>query len=98
MLSFLDEDETVTYTVTAPAVSGAGSFSGVLKDEDKGEYAVGGDASVTVVTVVDLVAAYDTDRSGSIERLEYQAAVEDYLRDVIDRAAYEEIVELYLRS
>ena len=98
VLSFLDEDETVTYTVTAPAVSGAGSFTGVLKDEDKGEHAVGGEPSVTVVTGVDVFATYDTDRSGSIERLEYQAAVEDYLRDVIDRAAYQEIVELYLRG
>ena len=61
MLSFLDEDETVTYTVTAPAVSGAGSFTGVLKDEDQGEHAVGGEPSVTVVTVVDVLAAYDTD-------------------------------------
>ena len=74
------------------------SFLGVLKDADKVEHAVGGDVSVAVATVVDLVAAYDTDRSGSIERLEYQAAVEDYLLDAIDMAAYEEIVELYLRS
>ena len=98
VLSFLDEDETVTYTVTAPAVSGAGSFTGVLKDKDKGEHAIGGDASVTVEAVVDVLAAYDTNRNRSIERPEYQAAVEDYLRDVIDGTAYQEIVELYLRG
>ncbi len=98
VLTFLEDHQTVTYTVTAPAVSGAGSFSGVLKNEDKDEHAVAGEASVAVEAVLDVLAAYDTDGSGSIEKPEYQAAVEDYLRDAIDKAAYEEIVELYLRG
>ena len=78
--------------------SGVGSFSGVLKDDDKGEHVVGGQHQVTVGAALDLFAVYDTDGSGGIEQPEYQSAVEDYLSGVIDKAGYSTIVDLYLRG
>ena len=36
--------------------------------------------------------------NGSIDREEYQAAAEHYLRGSIDKATYQEVAELYLRS
>ena len=36
--------------------------------------------------------------NGSIDRDEYQAAAEHYLRDTIEKETYQEIAELYLRS
>jgi len=41
-------ESTFTYTVTAPGTAGDYVFSGILKDEDKIAYAVGGDNTVTV--------------------------------------------------
>ena len=66
-------DETVTYRVTAPATAGVGSFSGVLRDEDKAEYRVGGQSRIaTMATGLGLLDRYDTNpRDGSIGRDEY---------------------------
>ena len=36
--------------------------------------------------------------NGSIDREEYQAAAEHYLRDTIDKETYQEVAELYLRG
>ena len=41
-------DETFTYTVVVPAEEGMYSFSGVLKDANKVEQAIGGDSELTV--------------------------------------------------
>ena len=92
------EGETTTHTVTATDTSGVGSFSGVLKDDDKGEHVVGGQHQVTVGAALNLFAVYDTDGSGGIEQPGYQLAVADYLCGVIDKAGYSTIVDLYLRG
>ena len=70
------KDEPITYRVTAPAAAGVGSFSGVLRDEDKAEHQVGGQLQLTVF---DLLTRYDADGDGQINtRLEYLAASRDY--------------------
>ena len=43
-------DEEFTYKVTASSTEGDYTFNGVLKDEDKNSYPVGGDSGVTVRT------------------------------------------------
>ena len=66
-------DETVTYRVTAPVAAGVGSFSGVLRDEDKAKYQVGGQSRIaTMVAGLSLLDRYHTNpRDGSIGRDEY---------------------------
>ena len=44
------------------------------------------------------LAMYDADKNGSIDKSEYQAAAEHYLRDTIDKATFQEVAELYLRG
>ena len=46
----LDGDEEFTYKVTASSTEGEYTFNGVLKDEDRNSYPVGGDSGVTVRT------------------------------------------------
>ncbi len=41
-------DKTFTYTVTASSVAGEHSFSGMLRDSDRGDHDVGGASTVTV--------------------------------------------------
>ena len=45
---YLLGDTSFNYTLTAPHTEGTYSFSGLLKDEDKNEYEVGGDTEVVV--------------------------------------------------
>jgi hypothetical protein len=86
------------YTVTAAAGSEAGSFSGVLKDEDKVEHDVGGQHQVTVAAAADLLTRYDVDdRDGSIGKSEYLRALGDYLfSGTLSKAEYLEVLSLYL--
>ena len=44
------------------------------------------------------LATYDADKNGSIDKSEYQAAAEHYLRGMIDKATFQEVAELYLRG
>ncbi len=44
----LSEETSFTYTVTASDVEGPHTFSGTLRDSDRNDHAVGGDATVTV--------------------------------------------------
>ena len=92
VLTFL-EGETLSYMVTASTTSGVGSFSGILKDEDKAEHRVGGQHQVTVLAALDLLARYDTDGDNAIERLEYLAALDDFIDGLIDKAALLEVLD-----
>ena len=46
----LQGDESFTYIVTAPSTEGPYTFSGMLRDFDRGNHEVGGDTEVTVST------------------------------------------------
>jgi len=46
--TFMADAVSFTYTVTASATAGTYSFSGVVKDEDKIEYTIGGDTEIGV--------------------------------------------------
>jgi hypothetical protein len=99
MLPFLMGD-TVTYRVTAPAVAGADSFTGVLKDEDKSEVTVGGQSQATTAAVgQSLLDRYDINpMDGSIGRDEYLEALDNYISGAIDRDAYLEVLDLYINA
>ena len=51
--TFIGDSVTFDYTVTASTTEGTYSFSGVVKDEDKNEYIIGGDTDLEVVLVTD---------------------------------------------
>ena len=92
-------NETITYKVTAPAVAGVGSFSGVMKDEDNAGYQVGGQSQVaTIPAGLSLLDRYDTNpMDGAIEQQEFDIALRHYLFDgTLDQAGFEEILRLYL--
>ena len=97
ILTFL-EGEIVRYRVTAAAGTGVGSFSGILKDEDKVEHRVGGQHRVTVGTALDLLARYDTSGDNAIERLEYLAALDDFIDGLIDKAGLLEVLDYLIES
>ncbi len=92
ILTFL-EGETVRYRVTGAAGTGVGFFSGILKDIDKVEHQVGGQHQVTVGAALDLLARYDTSGDNAIERLEYLAALDDFIDGLIDKAALLEVLD-----
>ena len=85
--------ETVSYKVTAATTSGVESFSGVLKDEDKIEYQVGGQHQVTVGAALDLLARYDDNKDNAIEQSEYLAALDDFIDGLIDKQALLEVLD-----
>jgi hypothetical protein len=76
-------NENVTHRVTAPAVVGVGSFSGVMKDEDKAEYQVGGQSQIaTIAAGLSLLDRYDTNpMDGAIGQQEFDVALRNYLFD-----------------
>jgi hypothetical protein len=88
-------DTTFTYTVTAPVAAGDYVFSGVLKNEDKIAYTVGGNDTIMVGwTLWD----YDTDHSGTIKKSEVIAAVMDYFADQITKDQVIQVVMLYFST
>ena len=93
-------DTSFTYTVTASSVGGSYTFSGTLRDSDRNDHAVGGDTTVTVSSGEPLVARYDNNNNGTIERSEVIAAISDYLfgegDDAITRADVIKLIHLYL--
>ena len=73
-----------TYTVTASRTEGSHAFSGVARFDNNrnNDLPVGGASIVTVEAVIDeatLVARYDTNNNGTIEKDEVIAAISDYL-------------------
>ena len=96
----LQGETSYTYTVTASQAVGAYSFSGTLRDFDRNDHAVGGDAVVTVSSPDTLIARYDTNNNGTIERGEVLKAITDYRFGEGDppptRAEVIELITLYL--
>ena len=68
-----------TYTVTAPGAAGTYSFSGVLRNSDREDVPVGGTLTIAVTAGDPLVARYDANNNGIIEKNEVIAAINDYL-------------------
>ena len=90
--------DTVAYRITVPAVAGAGSFNGILRDEDKSDVTVGGQSQATTAAAgQNLLDRYDINpMDGSIGRDEYLEALDNYISGVIDRDAYLEVLDLYI--
>ena len=95
-------ERSFTYTVTASRTAGSHRFSGVARfDSDRdNDLPVGGASTVTVEAVIDgdpLVARYDANNNGTIERSEVIAAINDYLfGGVISRRDVIRLINLYL--
>ena len=91
-----------TYTVTASSTEGSHAFSGVARfDSDRdNDLPVGGASTVTVEAVIDdatLVARYDANGDGRIDRGEVIAAINDYLfGGAISRRDVIRLINLYL--
>ena len=79
---------------------GSYAFSGTLRDDEGNVHDVGGDATVTVSSRDPLVAWYDANNNGTIERGEVITAINDYLfaggDDAITRAEVIKLINLYL--
>ncbi len=97
----LQGETSFTYTVTAPSVEGPYTFSGTLRDFDRNDHAVGGAATVTVSSSGDpLIARYDANGNGRIEKSEVIKAINDYLfgtgPDAPSKAEVIRLINLYL--
>ena len=96
------DERSFTYTVTAPSTEGSHLFSGVARfDSDRNnDLPVGGASTVTVEAVIDedtLIARYDVNKNGSIDRGEVIAAINDYLDgEGITRADVIRLINFYL--
>ena len=92
--------QSVTYVVTASSTEGSYSFSGTLIDSDRQEIPVGGALTIAVTTEDPLVARYDANNNGTIEKSEVIAAINDYLfgagDEAISKAEVIELINLYL--
>ena len=99
----LQGEASFTYTVTAPSATGPYTFSGTLTDSGGSSHTVGGDSTLTVTAgaVRDpLIARYDDNNNGKIDRSEVIAAINDYLSgagaNAITRAEVIRLINLYL--
>ena len=91
----LQGETSFTYTVTAPSVEGPYTFSGTLRDFERNDRAVGGAATVTVSSSGDpLVARYDANGNGRIEKSEVIKAINDYLFGTGDPITKEQVIRL----
>ena len=101
MVRFTLQGETsLTYTVTASSVEGSYTFSGTLRDSDRNDHTVGGASMVTVSSGDPLVARYDANGNGTIEKSEVIKAINDYLfgtgDDAPSKADVISLINLYL--
>ena len=94
-----------TYTVTASRTEGSHAFSGVARFDNNrnNDLPVGGASIVTVEAVIDeatLVARYDTNNNGTIEKNEVIAAINDFLfgdgDEAISKGDVIRLINLYL--
>ena len=88
-----------TYAVTASNMAGPHTFSGTLRDSERNDHVVGGTATVTVSSGDPLVARYDANGNGAIDRREVIQAINDYLFGEgapITRAEVIQLINLYL--
>ena len=87
-----------TYTVTASSAVDSYTFSGTLRDYDRNDHVIGGAATVTVASGDPLVARYDANGNGEIDRSELIAAINDYLSgdgEPITKADLMRLIDLY---
>ena len=98
----LQEETSFTYTVTAPSAAGPYTFSGNLRDSGGNDPEVGGASTVTVTAGAagdPLVARYDANNNGTIEKSEVIKAINDYLFSggaPITKAEVIRLINLYL--
>ncbi len=99
----LQGETSFTYTVTAPSAEGPYTFSGTLSDSGGNIHAVGGANAVTVgggAAEDPLVARYDDNNNGKIDKSEVIAAINDYLfgtgANAITKADVIRLINLYL--
>ena len=89
-----------TYTVTAPSAAGTYSFSGVLRNSDRKDVAVGGALTIAVAAGDPLIVRYDANGNGMIEKSEVINAINDYLfgegDEAISKAEVIRLINLYL--
>ena len=89
-----------TYTVTAPSAAGTYSFSGVLRNADRKDVAVGGALTIAVAAGDPLIVRYDANGNGMIEKSEVINAINDYLfgegDEAISKAEVIRLINLYL--
>ena len=89
-----------TYTVTASSQAGSYTFSGTLRDSAGKVHDVAGADTVTVSPVDPLVARYDDNKNGKIDRSEVIKAINDYLfgegDQTITRTEVIKLINLYL--
>ena len=91
--SFFGDTATFTYIVSAPVAEDTYTFTGVMLDENKNMFAVGGDTELTVGWNP---WAYDEDKDGKIQKSEAIQAIQDYFSQKITKAQAIEVVTLYL--
>ena len=98
--TFLAGGTPFTYTVTASSVEGPHAFSGTLRDSERNDHTVGGASTVTVSSGDPLVARYDANKNGKIEKSEVITAINEYLfgtgADVPSKADVIKLINLYL--
>ena len=98
----LQEETPFIYTVTAPSEAGSYTFSGNLTYSGGNDPAVDGASTVTVTAgaaVDPLVARYDANKNGTIEKSEVIKAINDYLfggATPITKAEVIRLINLYL--
>ena len=89
-----------TYTVTAPGAAGTYSFSGVLRNSDREDVPVGGALTIAVAAGDPLIARYDANGNGTIEKNEVINAINDYLfgegDEAISKSDVIKLINLYL--
>ena len=89
-----------TYTVTAPGTAGTYSFSGVLRNSDREDVPVGGALTIAVAAGDPLIARYDANGNGTIEKNEVINAINDYLfgegDEAISKSDVIKLINLYL--
>jgi len=91
--TFMGDAVSFDYTVTASTTAGTYSFSGVVKDEDKIEYTVGGDAEIVVGSTLESIAVEPSEVSlyaDETQQLTVTATYSDEsVADVTAEADYE---------
>ncbi len=92
--TFIGDGVIFTYTVKASTTPGVYIFSGVVKDEYKVEYPIGGDENVTVC----VPWYYDEDEDCVISKAEALNAVGDYFDGFITKDQALEVIALYFAS
>ncbi len=95
----LTGDTSFTYTLTVPVEEGSYTFSGTLRDSEGNDHALGGAAAVNVTAGDPLIARYDANGNGRIDRSEVIAAIDDYFsgegEPPITRAEVSKLIDLY---